>query len=84
MNKENKEQLKRLVKEKATREYFLDKMHNRLSRLWKANQTKNRMYLETRKRYIIFTNKIDEIDEHILKLVPPNTHYNCLRYRISD
>jgi hypothetical protein len=75
MNKEDKAELKRLVKEKAVRNYFLDKMHKRLANLWRTNQTKSRMFHETRKRYIIFENKIDELDERIWNLVPPGTHY---------
>ena len=59
MNKSDKAELKRLVKEKATREYFLEKMQKRLAKQWRMNQTKNRMYIETRKRYHIFINKID-------------------------
>ena len=75
MNKKTKAKLMPLIEEKATLEYFIEKMNLRLSKMWKQKQTKNRMYIYTRSQYLSFIDKIDELDETILNLTPPDTYY---------
>jgi hypothetical protein len=84
MNPKDKALLKKLIKEKATRNYFIEKMRIRLSKDWQAKRTNTTMHKETKKRYEIFQDKIDAIDNNILKLIPPNTHFNELRFTITD
>ena len=64
-----------LVKERSVRKYMVEKMHVQLARMWEQKQTNNKMYEYTSWQYERFLDKIDDLDEAILKLVPPNTHY---------
>jgi hypothetical protein len=79
-NAKRKAKLKLLIEEKAVREYFLDKMHRRLAQGVNAKQTRSRMFRETKKRYQLFDHKVMLIEDEILKLVTPGTHYNELRF----
>ena len=84
MNAKAKAKLRQLVKDKAIRKYFVEKTRMRLSRMWEAGQTENRMFKETKKRHILFINKIDGLDESILNIVPPDTHFDQLKFTITD
>lgn len=83
-SKKDKTLLKKAIIERATREYFLDKMHKRLSRAWKTNSLHTPMNKETLKRYQLFEDKIDKLNDQILRLVPIGTHYSELQFRITD
>jgi len=84
MNPKDKATLKLLIKEKATRQYFMEKMRQRLSKAWQAGQLENKLNIATKKRYQAFENKIDKIDYTILKIVPPGTHNDYVRFRTVD
>lgn len=84
MKPSKKKLLKALIIERATRKYFIEKMRAHLSTMWKAGQTANKMFIETNERYEMFRDKVSELDELIFKLVPPNTHYEQLEYKITD
>jgi hypothetical protein len=75
MDNKTKAKLMTLIKEKAISEYFVEKMRVRLTRMYKQKLTNNRMYENTKCQYLRFLDKIDELDEAILKLTPTGTDF---------
>jgi hypothetical protein len=74
-----------ILKERATRQYFVEKMTARLSQMWQQNQTNNNMYIRIKWQYHRFINKIDELDETILNMVPMGTDSRSLpRIKITE
>ena len=85
MDKQLQAQLMPILKERATRKYFVEKMTERLSKMWQQNQTNNNMYIRIKWQYHRFINKIDELDETIYNMVPAGTDSRSLpRIKITE
>ncbi len=84
MNKKQIAKLKPLIKEKAVREYFVEKMRVNLVKDRKTKQTKTKMHNAIKKRHVLFINKINKLNDAIFCSTPPGTHYNQLKFKITD